>query len=244
MSPIEIVQTLIAAIESRDLRRIAAALSPDARWQNVPHEAATGRGRVIAMLAPIVTWSDRVAWEIVTIATDERHVIAERVDRFWINGEEHAVRCNGVFEVDPERAIVTAVRDYVDLVEWRGRITPVYDRMSKRSPLAVVGRHLAAVDRREVASMAADYALDATLTRGGDELTGWFEIADYFDSVPARLTGRSLEFADVAEHPDGTVTVRWTITDGAAESASGTDTYLVANGRIVAQSVALATDDF
>lgn len=244
MTPRAAVDRLLVAIESRDLRQIAASLTIDARWQNVPHQPAIGRDAVIDLLATIITWSDRVEWEVVSSAVVGDSVLAERIDRFWMGGDEHAVRCNGVFEVDPGTQLVSAVRDYVDIGEWRARIGPVYERMAARSTIAVVERHLAAVGRCDVASMAADYALDATLVRGGDVFNGWFDIAGYFDSVPDRLAACTLEFADVAAHDDETTVVSWVITREARRVAAGTDTYRVQRGRIVEQVVRLDGADF
>ena len=51
------VEALLAAIESRDLRKVECALHPDAVWQNVPHEPAMGRESVMQMLASIICWS-------------------------------------------------------------------------------------------------------------------------------------------------------------------------------------------
>ena len=226
------------------MRQIAEALTTDARWQNVPHQPAIGRDGVIALLAPITTWSDRVEWEVVSAAVVGNAVMAERIDRFWIGGDEHAVRCNGVFEVDPDTQLVSAVRDYVDVGEWRARIAPVYQRMVARSSIEVVERHLTAVDRRDIASMTADYAIDATLVRGNELFSGWFDIAGYFDTVPDRLASFMLEFVDVAARDDETTAVSWVVTDRSRLVAGGTDTYHVQRGRIVEQVVVLDGADF
>ena len=49
----------------------------------------------------------------------------ERIDRFWIDGAEYAVRCNGVLEFDEESGLISELRDYVDLGEWRSRLAGV-----------------------------------------------------------------------------------------------------------------------
>ena len=83
-----------------------------------------------------------------------------------IDGDEHAVRCNGVFDIDGDGRLL-AVRDYVDLGEWRDRVGPVLTRRRSAPPGEVVARHLDAVDRLDVLAMAADYAHDAVLERAG-----------------------------------------------------------------------------
>jgi limonene-1,2-epoxide hydrolase len=240
---------LLDAIESRDLRRIAAALSPDSTWQNVPHEVHAGRDAVVALVGGIVCWSDRVAWDVTTAAYAPGLAALERVDRFWIDGAEHAVSCHGVFTVDSEVGVVTAVRDYVDLGEWRDRVGPALVRMAKRPPPDVVARHLAAVERGDPVAMAADYALDAVLDRGGERHEGWAAIADYFESVPGRLQGSTLQTAVLAEppaDPEADVVVAWRVieNDGGGVLSSGTDAYAVAGGRIVNQLVQLDAADF
>jgi len=238
-SPRAAVDALLAAIESRDLRRIAAQLTDDATWQNVPHPPAVGREAVLALLGPILTWSDRVEWEVLTTAVVGDDVMVERVDRFWIDGSEHAVRCNGVFTVDPAAERVAAVRDYVDLGEWRARIGPVLAGLTARPATDVIARHLAGVAAGDVAAMAADYAPGATLTRGAEVYRGWSEIAGYFDTVRTRLAGGTTHFGAVDGHR-----VAWTIERDGTAAASGHDTYTVRDGRIVEQVVTLNTPDF
>lgn len=237
-----ITERLLAALASRDLRRIEAALSPECSWRNIPHPAAEGRDAVLALLSPIVTWSDRVRWDVLSAAYDETTAWLERADRFWIDGSEHTVLCTGVFDVDVETGTVRSVRDYVDLGEWRARMGPALEAMARRSVDEVLGRHLAAVIARDPVAMAADYAPDAVLHRGADEHRGWRAIADYFDTVPARLDGLRFSYQRTQGEP---TTVRWELTDEIdAVIARGTDRYRVTDGRIAEQTVDLDTSDF
>ena len=127
------IDRLLVAIESRDLRAVHAALHPNASWQNVPHPASEGRPAVMVLLASILCWSDQVRWDVISSSVDGEVGWYERIDRFWLRGEEHAVRCNGVFKVDPDTDTVREVRDYVDLGEWRARVTPVLQSLATRS---------------------------------------------------------------------------------------------------------------
>lgn len=238
------VAALLGAIESRDLRRVAEALSPDASWQNVPHPPLDGRDAVVGLLGGVITWSDRVVWEVVSESYEAGRAHLERVDRFLIDGEWHAVRCNGVFETDTAGR-VREVRDYVDLEEWRRRIGPRLERLADRPAIDVVRRHLDAVTTGDVVSMAADYAVDAVLVRGDDQYQGWAAIADYFDTVPARLGGCSVDFRGIEHTAAGEVATTWSIVgDGTAAGGSGTDTFVVTDGRISRQVVALDGRDF
>ena len=172
------IDRLLVAIESRDLRAVHAALHPNAIWQNVPHPAAKGRPAVMALLANILCWSDQVRWDVISLSVDGQVGWYERVDRFWLLGKEHAVHCNGVFTVDPATGTVCEVRDYVDLGEWRDRVTPVLQMLAARSAEEVVSQHLSAVGTGDPVPMASDYALDAVLARPDAHHTGWCEIAD------------------------------------------------------------------
>jgi limonene-1,2-epoxide hydrolase len=242
------VTGLLTAIESRDLRAIRRTLSENVTWQNVPHPAARGRDAVISHLANIITWSDEVRWEIVSASYGERHAWVERIDRFLLDHTWYAVQCNGVIEVD-NTGLVTGVRDYVDLGEWRSRVQPVLDALANRSPIVVVQRHLDAVRHGDAVAMAADYAADAVLVRGHDRFVGWDAIADYFDGVPDRLGERAVTFGNVTTTPNGEVLAQWTIAASAATTpyigaVSGIDTFVVAGGRIVHQTVSLLGNDF
>jgi limonene-1,2-epoxide hydrolase len=233
------VAQLLAAIEARDLLAIESALHVDATWQNVPHPPSVGRDAVVASLAPILGWSDAVRWDVVSASYEAGSAWIERVDRFVIDGTEYAVACNGVFAVDAD-GLVTSVRDYADIGEWRQRIEPVYRAMRSRSAVEVVARHLAAVERRDGVAMSADYALDATLTRGERQYRGYREIAGYFAELPARLGERRLTLSAPAPVGSRDVEVRWSIDD----EAVGVDRYVVDSGWIRSQVVTLEGPDF
>ena len=231
------------AIESRDLRAVQAALHPNATWQNVPHPAAKGRPAVMALLANILCWSDQVRWDVIS-SVDGRVAWYERVDRFWLLGKEYSVQCSGVFTVDPATDTVCEVRDYVDLGEWRARITPVLQTLAARSAEEVVLQHLDAVATRDPVAITSDYALDAVLARPNAHHTGWSEIADYFETVPARLKDRELAFGDVKATDQHHAEVAWEITGAEGRVASGRDEFVVTEGRITQQRTWLDSDDF
>ena len=239
-----VIELLLSAIESRDLRAIRSALHPSATWQNVPHASVQGREAVMALLANIVCWSDKVQWDVVSVAIENNMGWLERLDRFWLAGEEHCVACNGIFTIDPETQTVLSVRDYVDLGEWRSRVGPVLADFSGRSPAAVVRRHVAAVARRDPVAMAADYTLNAVLERPGTCHEGWYAIADYFDSVPSRLAGRELTFGSMDAMGSDRINLPWHITEGVDAVVSGHDTLQIVAGSIAHQVTVLSEGDF
>ena len=233
------LERLFAAIEGRDLLAIESALSVDATWQNVPHPASVGRQAVLRMLAPILRWSDEVRWDISSASYEPGLARIERSDRFVVNGVEHAIACHGAFGVDAD-GLVTCVRDYADLAEWRHRITPVYAAMRSRPAIDVVGRHIAAAAKRDAVAMSLDYALDAVLIRDGREYAGYRAIAEYFAGVPARLKGRDLALSQPTPTSAHEVEVRWAIDS----VVSGVDRYVVQEGWIQHQEVTLDGPDF
>lgn len=111
---------------------------------------------------------------------------------------------------------------------------------SNRDVERVARDHLAAVESGEPALMAADYAPQATLRRGGETYEGRRAIAAYFRTVPARLGDARVVFdrLDV----DGDTATFWWHLEGA--DASGRDVVVIRDGAIVSQVVHLDDTDF
>ncbi len=122
-----VVRDFIAAVEQRDLDRVGQCFTVDATYANIPHPPVVGPAGVRGLLGPILRRSDRVEWQIVSASFSATRAWVERVDRFWIDGTEYAVACNGVFVLDATATRLHQVRDYVDLTEWRARLGTVLD---------------------------------------------------------------------------------------------------------------------
>ena len=119
------IGSFLAAVESRDPAAVAACFTPDAAYRNMPHEPATGRSEIEELFRGILTRSDRVVWDIVSDAYTADSAWLERVDRFWIDGVEYRIECNGVARIDLETGLIEEFRDYVDLGVWRQRLEGV-----------------------------------------------------------------------------------------------------------------------
>jgi limonene-1,2-epoxide hydrolase len=119
------VRRLLGSVESRDPAAVAACFTPDASYRNVPHEPAIGTAAIEELFRPILTRSERVVWEIVSAAYSPDTAWLERVDRFWIDGSEYRIECNGVARIDVGTGLLTEFRDYVDLSVWRQRLEGV-----------------------------------------------------------------------------------------------------------------------
>ena len=230
------IARLLEAIESRDLRRVRRALHPSARWQNVPHPAAEGRDAVMALLGGILCWSERVRWDVHHVSIEGTNGSVERLDRFWLQGEEYAVACHGVFSVDADTGLVISVRDYVDLGEWRGRVNPVLGVMASRPAAAVVSAHLTAISATASLAMASHYALDATIECPSGKITGWDAIADYCEALAAgpgcQMIWGDVSLRGISSRGIEEVMVEWRLPADEGTPQSGCDTYEVRDGRI------------
>jgi len=122
IKPAEIIEVFFEALSSRDLERILSFFDDRSSWQNVPHPPANGIAEISEMFRTIVERSSKIQWDIVAAAFEDDRAWLERVDRFWIDEVEYAVRCNGVFDFDTKSSTIISVRDYVDLGEWRERL--------------------------------------------------------------------------------------------------------------------------
>lgn len=122
VKPEVIVRRWLDAVESRDVDAVVECFARDGSWQNMPSPPAVGHDAIRTMLATILGRSERVVWDLVTESYSADRAWLERVDRFFIDGAEYAVQCNGVLEFDTEAGVITELRDYVDLGEWRSRL--------------------------------------------------------------------------------------------------------------------------
>lgn len=120
------VTRFFAAIERRDLTAVLACLSEDVSYANVPHPSVHGHAGVGGLLGPFLERCNQARWDVVSSAQHGELTFAERIDRFWIDGDEYAIECNGVYRVVHDR--IVEVRDYVDLGVWRARLGDVLDR--------------------------------------------------------------------------------------------------------------------
>jgi limonene-1,2-epoxide hydrolase len=122
MTPGETVTALIKANEARDVDALLALLSDDIVYENVPMSVMKGHEEIRAMLGPFLGSAERVAWEVLEQVETGNVVMNERVDRFWLSGDQKIeLRVAGVFKVDGDR--VTLWRDYFDLAAFTAQMS-------------------------------------------------------------------------------------------------------------------------
>ncbi|MDG1846102.1 MAG: limonene-1,2-epoxide hydrolase family protein [Acidimicrobiales bacterium] len=119
----EILETFLASMQSCDIDKVMGSFTNDSLWQNVPHLPAKGLIEIRTMFETIMRRSSKIRWDVVSASFNKDQAWIERVDRFWIDGTEYAVKCNGVFDFDSSTSTIQSVRDYVDLGEWRSRLS-------------------------------------------------------------------------------------------------------------------------
>ena len=114
MTPLEIVNAFIAAVEAQDVDGAIEFVDPEVSYENVPIDPIVGRDGVAAtlngFLGPVseVDWRGDGEWEV------GRTVINERVDRFKIGDGWLELPVAGFFEVS-DAGLITLWRDYFDM---------------------------------------------------------------------------------------------------------------------------------
>tara|TARA_B110000014_G_C19959395_1_gene496487 strand:- start:126 stop:512 length:387 start_codon:yes stop_codon:yes gene_type:complete len=122
VTPNKIFERFLTDLATCDIDKIMRNFTADSQWQNVPHTPAVGLSEIRSTFSTIVSRSSQIRWDVVSASFEGSRGWIERVDRFWIDQDEYAVRCNGVFDFDVESGSILSVRDYVDLGEWRSRL--------------------------------------------------------------------------------------------------------------------------
>lgn len=125
IEPKTVIRAFLDAVESRDAFAVAACFATNATYQNVPHAPYSGRAEIEQLFAPILHASERVKWDVLSMAIEGERVHLERVDRFWISGKEYSVECHGVITVDITDGLIVSFLDYLDLGEWREKLGDV-----------------------------------------------------------------------------------------------------------------------
>lgn len=129
MDPVEVtrhaVHAWVDAFGTRDVDAVLATLDPSCVYCNVGEPARVGHAAIRPSFTAVMARADRVAFEVVTESYAAGTGWVERVDRFWIDGTEHALPCNGVFRVDVDTGLIVEVRDYLDITGWRQQMAGV-----------------------------------------------------------------------------------------------------------------------
>lgn len=114
MTPEEIVNAFITAIEAKDVEAAVAMTAEGVSYENMPIAPVTGRDGVAKTLTGFLAPAGKVDWQIVRQWAVGRTVINERLDRFRIGEGWLELPVAGFFEID-DNDLIVLWRDYFDM---------------------------------------------------------------------------------------------------------------------------------
>lgn len=117
MSPLEIVNRFIAAIEANDVDAAVRFAAPEISYENMPINPIVGREALAATLRGFLGAATAIEWRIINQWENDRTVINERLDRFQIGSGWLELPVAGVFVVDDNDQIALW-RDYFDMTSY------------------------------------------------------------------------------------------------------------------------------
>ncbi len=115
-SGIAVVKALVAAFNRKDIDKIMAFFSTDSVYHNMPMAPVSGLTAIRQVIEQFIDPAEKVDWQILNIAKTGDHVMAERLDRFIIQGKTVELPCNGVFQLEGDK--IKIWRDYFDAATW------------------------------------------------------------------------------------------------------------------------------
>ena len=120
MTPEEVVTALIRACEERDLDAVAALVTDEIEYDNVPIGKVFGPEGVRRVLsAGVSKAATQVEWVVHRQVASGNTVMNERTDRFLVDDKWIEISIAAVFEVHGDR--VSLWRDYFDLESYRAQ---------------------------------------------------------------------------------------------------------------------------
>ena len=114
MSPIEIVNAFIAAIEAKEIEVAVSMAAEDISYENMPTEPIVGHDGLAKTLSGFLAPASMVEWQVLSQWGFDRTVVNERLDRFKIGDGWLELPIAGVFEIDDNDKI-KLWRDYFDM---------------------------------------------------------------------------------------------------------------------------------
>lgn len=114
---IQAIQDFVAAFNVKDIDAIMGFFGEDPIYHNMPSGPVKGEKGVRALISGFIGPAEKIDWEIITIAQSGDTVLAERIDRFTINGKEVVLPCLGAFVMRDGK--IVEWRDYFDMATWQ-----------------------------------------------------------------------------------------------------------------------------
>ncbi len=113
MTPTDVVNAFVAAVEARDLDAALQLMAEDVVYDNVPMPTIHGRDGVREFLGPFIESSSKVEFEVHRQLAEGNCVINERTDRFHMEAMLIEIPVVGVWEVAGDEIVLW--RDYFDM---------------------------------------------------------------------------------------------------------------------------------
>lgn len=111
-----VIRDFIDAWPRLDVREIVGFFAEDGVYRNMMLDPVKGREALAGFIGGFVNdWSD-VKWELLNTSSSGNLVFAERVDRMKVGGNQVALPCCGVFEMEGGK--IKVWRDYFDLATF------------------------------------------------------------------------------------------------------------------------------
>ena len=120
MTPLEIVEEFISALERKDIDSAISLLADDCEYDNVPMGKMFGSENVREFLGPMIENCSSVDWPVHRSSSSGNLVFNERLDRFEMGGNWIEIPVCGVWEVIDEK--ITLWSDYFDLATYRDQL--------------------------------------------------------------------------------------------------------------------------
>ncbi len=120
MTPLEVVEEFISALERKDIDSAISLLADDCEYDNVPMGKMFGSENVREFLGPMIENCSSVDWPVHRSSSSGNLVFNERLDRFEMGGNWIEIPVCGVWEVIDEK--ITLWRDYFDLATYRDQL--------------------------------------------------------------------------------------------------------------------------
>jgi limonene-1,2-epoxide hydrolase len=124
MTPTETVTAFIDHWNGGDMEAMYALCAETVVWHNIPMEPFAGKPAMRAAVEGFMADVAACDWQVHAIAANGKIVLTERTDVFTFkDGRTAAIRVMGTFEIG-EDGLITAWRDYFDMLEFQREFTP------------------------------------------------------------------------------------------------------------------------
>ena len=121
MTPTQVVDAFIAAIERKDIAAAAELVADDISYENMPMDPIVGRDAMVQVLEGFLAAASEVEWPCLRQVEVGNVVINERLDRFKIGDGWLELPIAGIFEVADGQ--ITLWRDYFDMNSYMTQFT-------------------------------------------------------------------------------------------------------------------------